>query len=70
MSSREAELITLLDAAKEMYSWRCFLESISLCLDDDSSIWCDNTQTIRLIAKETPKLVTRLCLIDIHQHWL
>jgi hypothetical protein len=53
-----------------MYSWRRFFESVSLCLDDDSSILCDNAQTIRLLAKESPKLVTRLRHIDIHQHWL
>jgi hypothetical protein len=70
MSSTEAELLALSDAAKEMYSWRCFFESIFLCLDDNSTIWCDNAQTIRLLAKETPKLVTRLRHVDIHQHWL
>jgi hypothetical protein len=70
MSSTEAEFLAVSDAAKEMYSWRRFFESISLCLDDDFSIWCDNAQTIRLLAKESPKLVTRLRHIDIHQHWL
>jgi hypothetical protein len=53
-----------------MYRWFCFFESISLSLDDDQTIWCDNAQTICLLAKETPKLVTHLCLVDIHQHWL
>jgi hypothetical protein len=69
-SSTEAELLALSDAAKEMYSWRRFFASIFLSLDDDSTIWCDNAQTIRLLAKETPKLVTRLRHVDIHQHWL
>jgi hypothetical protein len=69
-SSTEAELLALSDAAKEMYSWRRFFEAIFLCLDDDLTIWCDNAQTIRLLAKETPKLVTRLRHVDIHQHWL
>ena len=27
-------------------------------------------QTVRLMLKETPKLVTKLKHIDIHQHWL
>jgi hypothetical protein len=27
-------------------------------------------QTVRLIIKESPKLVTKLKHIDIHQHWL
>jgi hypothetical protein len=49
-----------------MYSWRRFFASIFLSLDDDSTIWCDNAQTIRLQAKATPKLVTRLRYVDIH----
>ena len=31
---------------------------------------CDNVQTIRLLTKDAPKLVTKLKHIDIHQHWL
>jgi hypothetical protein len=68
-SSIEAELLALCEAAKEMYSWQQFFKFISFCLDDDSSIWCDNAQTICLLVKETPKLVTHLRHIDIHHHW-
>jgi hypothetical protein len=53
-----------------MYSWRRFFASIFLSLDDDSTIWCNNAQTICLLAKEMPKLVTRLRHVDIRQHWL
>jgi hypothetical protein len=69
-SSTEAELLALSEAAKEMYGWQQFFESISLCLYDDSCIWCDNAQTICLLLKETLKLVTSLCHIAIHHHWL
>ncbi len=67
-SSTEAELLALTDAAKEMSSWRRFFQSISLDLIENQTIWCDNAQTIRLLAKESPKLVTRLRHIDINQH--
>jgi hypothetical protein len=69
-SSTEAELLALSDTAKEMYNWRRLFESIFLCLDDDLTIWCANAQTIRLLAKKTPKLVTLQRHVDIHQHWL
>lgn len=69
-SSTEAELLALTHATKELYGWTRFFEAIALHLDQERSIYCDNLQTIRLLTKETPKLVTRLCHIDIHQHWL
>jgi hypothetical protein len=69
-SSTDAEFFALSDAAKEMYASWLFFGSISLCLDDDSTIWRDYAQTIRLLVRETPKLITRLRHVDIHQHWL
>ena len=46
------------------------LMAIAAYFDLDYSINCDNLQTIRLMLKETPRLVTKLKHIDIHQHWL
>ncbi len=33
-------------------------------------LYCDNTQTLRLLTAPTPKLNTRLRHVDIHHHWL
>jgi hypothetical protein len=65
-SSTEAELIALSDAVKELTSWRCFFQSISLDLNDGPTIWCDNAQTICFLGEELPKLVTRLHRVDIY----
>jgi hypothetical protein len=33
-------------------------------------IYCDNTQTIRLLTEEIAKLTTKLRQVDIHHRWL
>lgn len=33
-------------------------------------MWCDNTQTIRLVNEEVDKLTTTPRHVDIHNHWL
>ena len=33
-------------------------------------VYCDNLQTIGLLIKDSPKLVTKLKHVDIQQHWL
>lgn len=45
------------------------MQAITLNLSHPRAIYCDNQQTIRLLSKETPKLVTSLH-VDIRQHWL
>jgi hypothetical protein len=56
---------------KEFIWWTRFFENIQFDLEDEEpTIYCDNTQTIRLMMKETPKLQTALKHVDIHQCWL
>ena len=31
---------------------------------------CDNLQTVRLLIKNSPRLITKLKHVDIHQHWV
>jgi hypothetical protein len=47
-----------------------FFEQMQFDLKEESTIYCDNTQTIRLMTKETPKLQTAFKHVDIHQCWL
>ena len=69
-STTEAELLSLSHAATQLYWWIRFFDEIKLDLDEDYILNCDNLQTVRLMLKESPKLVTKLRHIDIHQHWL
>src|SRR6266536_458044 len=70
LSSTEAELLALTMAAKEYIRWLRFFAQIQFEIDDDTKVYCDNLQTIRLLKQETPKLKTALCHVDIHQSWL
>jgi hypothetical protein len=70
LSTTEAELLSLSNAGKEVIWWERFFKHIRLDLDHKSVINCDNQQTVGLVNKETPKLVTKLRHVDIHQHWL
>ena len=70
MSTTEAELLALSHTAKELFWWERFYRGIQLDLDQDYQIYCDNLQTVGLMLKETPKLVTKLKHVDIHNHWL
>jgi hypothetical protein len=69
-SSTEAELLALTLAAKELIWWKRFFEAIDLDIEQDTTIFCDNLQTIRLLKQETLKLQTKLKHVDIHQSWL
>jgi hypothetical protein len=57
-------------AAKELIWWKRFFEAIDLDIEQDTTIFCDNLQTIRLLKQETLKLQTKLKHVDIHQSWL
>ena len=50
--------------------WQRLFTTIDLDLPNDDTILCDNLQTVRLMVKESPKLITKLKHVDIHQHWL
>ena len=69
-SSTEAELLALSMTAKDFIWWKRFFQNIQFDLDEEPTIYCDNTQTIRLLTKETPKLQTALKHVDVHQCWL
>jgi len=69
-SSTEAELLALSHICAWLFWWRRVFKNLQLDLDSDTTVNCDNLQTVRLLMKEAPKLVTKLKHIDIHQHWL
>jgi len=65
-SSTEAELLALSHICAWLYWWRRVFDNMELDLDSETTVNCDNLQTIRLIMKESPKLVTKLKHVDIH----
>jgi len=69
-STTEAELLALSHLIAWLLWWIRFFDNIMLDLEEDPIIYCDNLQTIRLMLKESPKLVTKLKHVDIHQHWV
>jgi hypothetical protein len=69
-STTEAELLALTHAATEALWWNRLFEDIGFRLDHELIINCDNQQTIRLLTKDLPTLVTKLKHVDIRQHWL
>lgn len=54
----------------QLYWWQRFFKAVKLDIDEEYTVDCDNLQTVRLMLKETPKLVTKLKHVDVHQHWL
>lgn len=69
-STTEAELLALTHAATEALWWNRLFEDVGFRLDHELVINCDNQQTIRLLTKDLPTLVTKLKHVDIRQHWL
>ncbi|KAF5197653.1 Transposon ty1-dr1 gag-pol polyprotein, partial [Thalictrum thalictroides] len=69
-SSTESELLALSHLCAWLIWWERFFTNLDLDIEQNLTAWCDNMQTVRLMLKETPKLVTKLKHIDIHQHWL
>ncbi|KAM4055440.1 reverse transcriptase (RNA-dependent DNA polymerase) [Hirsutella rhossiliensis] len=68
-SSTEAELLAFTHTAKETLSLLRLFKQIDLQLDNDPIIECDNTQTIRLITADVPRVRTALKHVDIHNAW-
>ncbi|XP_044715979.1 uncharacterized protein HRG_10153 [Hirsutella rhossiliensis] len=68
-SSTEAELLAFTHTAKETLSLLRLFKQIDLELDNDPVIECDNTQTIRLITADVPRIKTALKHVDIHNAW-
>ncbi|EKG09276.1 Reverse transcriptase RNA-dependent DNA polymerase [Macrophomina phaseolina MS6] len=69
-SSTEAELLALSATAKETIWWENLFKAIYFSTGHQTKIQCDNTQTIRLLDKETYRLITKLRHVQIHSHWL
>src|SRR5436190_3790703 len=46
------------------------LKALTLQLNEPLIIECDNSQTLRLVKKESMKLSTKLRHVNIHNHWL
>ena len=62
--------MALSHAAKDLHWWRRLFQNLTIQFEHDFAIQCNNQQTIRLMDKSAPKLVTKLKHIDIHQHWV
>ena len=69
-STTEAELRALAHIGAWLLWWSRFFTNIDLDLDQSLTIYCDNLQTVGLMIKDSPKLVTKLKHVDIAQHWL
>jgi hypothetical protein len=69
-SSTEAELLAASQVGKEVLWWKRLFNNLNFQLNEDITILCDNTQTIRLLTEPTVHLTTKLRHVDIHHHWL
>ena len=69
-STTEAELLALSHAATEALWWNRLFEDLRFDLGHEITIYCDNQQTIRLLVKDLPTLMTKLKHVDIRRHWL
>jgi hypothetical protein len=69
-STTEAELLAMSKAASEMMAMNRLLDQIGLEIDEKSNLYCDNAQTVGLITKEKPQLVTKLRHVDTYHFWL
>ena len=69
-STTEAELLALSLTAKETLWWDRFFEAIDFKPGHQTTIECNNQQTIRILTSDNPCLTTKLQHIDIHYHWL
>lgn len=70
MSSTEAELLAVLQTAREAIYLFCLIKALILVLPKALMIKCDNWQTIWLLVNKIMKLQTKLRHINIHLHWL
>ncbi len=64
--STEAELLALLQTAKEAIFISRLFKVMTLRLNEPLIIDCNNTQTLQLIMEDTAKLITKLRHVDIH----
>jgi hypothetical protein len=69
-STTEAELLALSNASKEAIWWDRLFKDLGFDPGHELEIKCDNKQTIRLLVKDVPILMTKLKHVDILHHWL
>jgi len=67
-STTESELLAASDAATQLIWWKRLFKQVELELNEDSTISCDNLQTVRLMNQSSIKLVTKLRHVNIHGH--
>jgi hypothetical protein len=69
-STTEAELLGVAQLAKEVLALKRFFFELCFSLCEPWRIFCDNTQTIRLIVGDNMRINTKLRHVDIHNLWL
>jgi hypothetical protein len=69
-STTEAELLAVAHLMSWILWWGRFFENVDLDIDQNLTASCDNLQTIGLLIKDSPKLVTKLKHVDIQQSWM
>ena len=70
-STIEAELLSLAQAIKEALYISRLITELGVTLDLPTiNMWYNNQQTIHLVYQDIATLQTKLCHVDIHNHWL
>ena len=69
-STTEAELLSLSHTARETIALYRLFANIEFDPEHLPSILCDNQQTVGLVHKERPQLMSKLKHVDIHNLWL
>ncbi len=67
-SSTKAELLAILETAKEAIYFSRLMQALNLVIPEALTIECENAQTIRLLVDISMKLQIKLRHIDIHSH--
>jgi hypothetical protein len=69
-SSTESEMLGVAHTAKETMALQRLFRDLRLDLGELWTIFCDNQQTIRLIAGQNERITTKLRHVDIQNMWL
>ncbi|KAI9040552.1 Ty1/Copia family ribonuclease HI [Aspergillus affinis] len=69
-STTEAEFLALSEAAKAVYWWRRVFNTIGFDPQHETTVSCDNQQTVRLVNHEDIEQRSKLRHVDIHRSWL
>ena len=67
-STTEAKLLALSHISAWLLWWGRLFLNINLDIKQELTVHCDNLQIVGLIIKDSPKLITKLKHINIHQH--